>query len=872
MLISKNTLLLSALFLCLLSHGTMDSLAQQRRNPPSPGTNTGANAPGTASGAATGASAASKATPDKLAPNNVKTPLTPDDLLGAIQEPEDAQGDYIPCKFQLAQLRGLVLPDIAPSLSAGDSERLKERIIAAALGTSKAANGVTEALSQFVDAIAKESFTGRTPGEALNLLIQDLNKYKLDIQASPSKEIGNDDLTSDLAKLREGLTKETLDKNQLLLFTSHTPAIDIANWAITSGTALTEREAATLKPLVENENKAQSKEATTTAVLNVARKTIALAERPTDVGCAMSILDWKETSQAFGHVIANEYIAIQVVVRNLNRDQQFILHDIEFQVNSDPTGRLGRFFSGRDKVIVRALSSSQTIDDPRNIVVHSASGVAHLLSAIAPFTVPGVAVTYAASAMGSTLVPDLDRYWKDLTTDQAHLLDDVGFSSTANTQSVVPKSGTAMYVIFTPARPFEEGWWTLPCVETQYLGSVTHSRHLVNIIRDDANTVLEEQGSVDPVTSKPIAPLRNGVDVARALEGCLAQPLNARDTRKWYRGFAKSGDKGRFDMPSGLLNQLIETSDQCEALELQAKKKQNGTPDLPSACTDLKPETDVFRNSYRNPYHHWTPNAQAVFREISNTVVAGMHITEDQQLAPVVTEVKCPHDGSGNIQLPTTGTDLTCPVTGKNMSKINKLRLRNSKVPTETVTAEGLLSISGDPSSGNVKFSLADLRALTAAQYDVFGVSLNGAETKTSVVFNFDATPTIISFDKPLDFHTGIVSLAYSIIGTHLGATKMLTFSAVDKPDPATNPGSAIKPAEPATIGVADPAAKPAKNVKNIPLVVSESLITGELQAVGFATAGLSDGPLTLTLLDANGKTVAKSDGKVTLTNPPKPK
>ena len=48
-------------------------------------------------------------------------------------------------------------------------------------------------------------------------------------------------------------------------------------------------------------------------------------------------------------MIANNYIAVQVVVRNLNRDQAFVLHDVEFEVNADPEGRWAASSRGATK-------------------------------------------------------------------------------------------------------------------------------------------------------------------------------------------------------------------------------------------------------------------------------------------------------------------------------------------------------------------------------------------------------------------------------------------------------------------------------------------------------------------------------------------
>jgi hypothetical protein len=121
----------------------------------------------------------------------------------------------------------------------------------------------------------------------------------------------------------------------------------------------------------------------------------------------MSILSYKETTLTYGYIIAQNYIAVQVIVRNLNKDEEFLLHDIEFAVNTDPAGDPGRFFSGRDKVIVRALSAAQQNLDPRNISIQAAQGVGSLFSAIAPLV--GGAMVAASGVINGAVLPSLEK-------------------------------------------------------------------------------------------------------------------------------------------------------------------------------------------------------------------------------------------------------------------------------------------------------------------------------------------------------------------------------------------------------------------------------------------------------------------------------
>jgi hypothetical protein len=53
------------------------------------------------------------------------------------------------------------------------------------------------------------------------------------------------------------------------------------------------------------------------------------------VGCSQSLLTWQETSFMFGRAVADNYLAVQVNVRNLDDTKQFLLHDVQVAI-ADP--------------------------------------------------------------------------------------------------------------------------------------------------------------------------------------------------------------------------------------------------------------------------------------------------------------------------------------------------------------------------------------------------------------------------------------------------------------------------------------------------------------------------------------------------------
>src|SRR6202035_3930337 len=114
------------------------------------------------------------------------------------------------------------------------------------------------------------------------------------------------------------------------------------------------------------------------------------------------------------------------------------------------------------------------------------------------------------SVYNGAVVTSFDKYFKDLSGDQLNLLNDTGFSSSMNSQTIVPKSGTVMVVIFIPSKQFGEGWWTQPCVDRVFIGqrnsegrviAPTRRRNLQSGTNKEANSdsTIKEQPGPDEV-------------------------------------------------------------------------------------------------------------------------------------------------------------------------------------------------------------------------------------------------------------------------------------------------------------------------------------------------------------------------------------
>ena len=177
---------------------------------------------------------------------------------------------------------------------------------------------------------------------------------------------------------------------------------------------------------------------------------------PMDVACSLSPLTYRETNQIFGLAIARNYVAYQIVARNLNADKEFQLHNVELAVDTDPCGSKEQFDAGRDRLLVRAVAIRNQSTDPRNFTVRVLEGIT---------TIAGAAVGFASAdfakgvAVFSALIPAGKGVFPDYTVDQLNRISDLTFSSSGQTRTVIPKNGVAMFVTFMPTKPLEQSWW-----------------------------------------------------------------------------------------------------------------------------------------------------------------------------------------------------------------------------------------------------------------------------------------------------------------------------------------------------------------------------------------------------------------------------
>jgi hypothetical protein len=170
-------------------------------------------------------------------------------------------------------------------------------------------------------------------------------------------------------------------------------------------------------------------------------------------------------------------------------------------------------------------------------------------------------------------------------------------------------------VIFVPAKPYQQGWWIQDCAQG------------IERPMDESDLIDRKNSQRDKITddNQPLPQI--GPDLVRARAFCSATTA----------GVGADGQPGQNDQPA-----------------------------QQSASKNLE-------------YRKWTPTSDAIFRELTLAVIAGVHIQEDSQNKPQITDLGCKKTAQGDLDLSQQANgSITCNVTGENLDKVAKLQLINA--------------------------------------------------------------------------------------------------------------------------------------------------------------------------------------------------
>jgi hypothetical protein len=100
---------------------------------------------------------------------------------------------------------------------------------------------------------------------------------------------------------------------------------------------------------------------------------------------------------------------------------------------------------------------------------------------------------------------------------------------------------------------------------------------------------------------------------------------------------------------------------------------------------------------------------------------------------------------------------------------VSKLKLRNNQDATDNTTADGSVSVSGDPTTAKVDFPLAQLGVLEKPDYKAYAVSKDRVEADTKQTLRFVSTPYLTGINpQATDLGSTTLPLTIQLMCYHL--------------------------------------------------------------------------------------------------------
>ena len=425
---------------------------------------------------------------------------------------------------------------------------------------------------------------------------------------------------------------------------------------------------------------------------------------PYDVGCSQGALTWDETRWIFGRQIADNYVAIQVTARNLNGDQEFLIHDLQVavadfdrhpaqkhpqqanpkekadQYATSPVGGessasgcpvdLGTpndFVAGRDRMLVRGVGQTGQQFTAANVTARVLEAVKDVLGAAA-LVAGGPSFSPAVHVFSAAAVPGFSKVFPDLSPEQLDRLNDYGFSASSAYKIVIPKNGSVPMTTFLPQKIFADGYrhWG-------HCDLINFQRSVVVVLGGKHISEETSNGQLSTVT----CPSNGGfLDLSKA-----------------------SGDNLQCQI-SGTALQLLTAVRLKNSDDQNDNKSVDGVPSVSGKTDSGTMQFSVKALTGLTGKHYSAYGESSNGESASNTKIS---------MPPIVTDVKPMQlhlDGTGN-ECDTTATK-ACPVTinGNNLDLASEARLVTAA--DNTPIARTALT-GGSATSQTAAFSLGDL-------------------------------------------------------------------------------------------------------------------------------------------------------------------
>lgn len=189
-------------------------------------------------------------------------------------------------------------------------------------------------------------------------------------------------------------------------------------------------------------------------------------DRPADVSCSFTILQYNTSRDRFGPRVASQFVPIQVNIRNLNSKNEFLVHDVQIAVDTGLTPwEFGRFQASQEKDLLRSVIQRDQTDGARARVLLALQTAGAILTPIntAVAATIGGKNSDAASNLGVAVsviqgpfLAGASSFLTDHTVDYLNNLNDMAFSASSTSKTVVPTKGSVPIMTFLAEKPLEQ--------------------------------------------------------------------------------------------------------------------------------------------------------------------------------------------------------------------------------------------------------------------------------------------------------------------------------------------------------------------------------------------------------------------------------
>jgi len=150
-----------------------------------------------------------------------------------------------------------------------------------------------------------------------------------------------------------------------------------------------------------------------------------------------------------------------VTVRNLNKQTEFLIHDIQIAVDTGLDSRqFGRFEAARDKLMVRNVAQRGQSEDRRNLIINTLQAAGAIAGGASTAVTQSLSGSPAAVDLASAVaifqgpfITGVLNIFPDHTLENINHINDLAFSASSTSKTVVPIQGSIPLVTFLSERP-----------------------------------------------------------------------------------------------------------------------------------------------------------------------------------------------------------------------------------------------------------------------------------------------------------------------------------------------------------------------------------------------------------------------------------